>query len=381
MNDKGWKKYLASQDLYDLADKKQNINDIMRYMLIRTQSMFTWTGLPDTIPQKYLEQYIQINGFAGITKVGDDLYAFEGGLGGEPDAYYNPTILTVANPYLKFNKELRIDEECVIVRNDVFYMGLIPLFNKYASQLAENELSMYMASINTRVQSILSAGDDSTKEACQKFIDDLVKGKLSVIGDNAFLQTLKSIPMTTSSSTNVLGDLIEMEQYLKASFYNEIGLNANYNMKREALNSAESSINDDILFPLVDEMLKCRKEGAEAINAMFGTDITVELSSSWIDNKKEEIATINSLDGGESEESEETEESETEAEVSEDGAEESEPEAEESGESEETETDDIEDDIEDIKEDIEDIKEELDTDDDTEEKKENEESEGENDEG
>lgn len=366
MNDKGMKKYLASQDLYDLADKKKNINDIMRYMLIRTQSMFEWHGLPDTIPQKYLEQYLQINGFAGITEVDGKLYAFEGGLGGEPDAYYNPTIFTVANPYLKFNKELRIDEECIIVRNDVFYYGLIPLLNKYASQLAENELSMYMASINTRVQSALSAGDDSTKESAQKYIDDLLKGKLSVISDNAFLQTLKSIPLTTSGATNVLGDLIEMEQYLKASLFNELGLNANYNMKREALNSAESSINDDILFPLVDELLKARQEGAAAINAMFGTDISVELASSWSDNKAEEEAEINAIDDGAEESEEEPETSEEEAEESEERAETSEEEqTEEADEStEETEelteeTEEIKEDIEDIKKDIEEIKEEV----------------------
>lgn len=321
MNDKGMRKYLASQDLYDLSDKKKNIHNMMKYMLMRTQSMFVWSGLPDTIPQKHLEEYIQINGFAGIAEVDGKLYAFEGGLGGEPDAYYDPTILTVANPYLKFNKELRIDEECVIVRNDLFYMGLIPMLNKYASQLAENELSMYMACINTRVQSILSAGDDATKEACQKFLDDLIKGKLGAIGDNAFLQAVKAIPMATSANTNILGDLIEMEQYLKASLYNELGLNANYNMKREALNSAESSINDDILFPLVDEMLRARKEGAEKINSMYGTDISVELASSWKDNKEEEEAEIDAINGESEDESEKSEEkaepSEEEAEPSE----------------------------------------------------------------
>ena len=63
-------------------------------------------------------------------------------------------------------------------------------------------------------------------------------------------------------------------------------------MKREALNSAESTINNDILFPLVDEMLKQRQLACEQINALFGTDISVELDSSWEDNKKEEQAEI-----------------------------------------------------------------------------------------
>ena len=347
MTNKTYLKYLRENKLFDFANKGDNIDQMMLYMFARTQSMFTWSGLPETIPCYMLEMYLQINGYAGICKVNGDLYAFYGGLGGEPDAYYQPTILTVANPYLQLNKEFKIGKDCVVIRNDVFYQGLTPLFNKYASQLAENELSMYMATINTRIQSAISAGDDTTKESAQKFIDDLIKGKLSVIADNPFLESLKTLPLSTSANTNVLGDLIEQEQYLKASWYNELGLNANYNMKREALNSAESTINNDILFPLVDEMLKQRQIACEQINALFGTDISVELSSSWEDNKKEEQAEIKSSDEQESES--EAEESESEAEESEPEAEESEPEAEES-------TSEA---IEEIKEDIEEIKDDL----------------------
>lgn len=296
MSDKKYLKMIQESDLFDFRDKKNNIHQSMMYMFMRTQSMFKWEGLPDTIPAEYLELYIQINGFACVGKYHDELYAFWGGLGGTPDVYYNPTICTVANPALNMSKEYKIDEDCVIVRNDTFYRGLVPLFQKYASQLAENELSLNMASINTRIQSAISAGDDTTKESAEKFISDLIDGKYGVIADNAFLESLKTLPLNTTTSTNTLGDLIEYEQYLKASWFNELGLNANYNMKREALNSAESSINDDILFPLVDEMLRQREEGAEKINAMFGTNISVALASSWSDNKKEEEAEIEAVE-------------------------------------------------------------------------------------
>lgn len=315
MTDKSWLKYLRQEHLFDFKDKKENVEQHMLYMLARTQSMFKWSGLPDTIPCYMLEEYLQINGFCAVTQVDGELYAFCGGLGGEQDAYYQPTICTVANPYLQFNAELKIGTDCVLIRNDCFMIGLTPMFNKYASQLTENELSMYMATVNTRIQSAISAADDSTKESAEHFLDDLVKGKLGVIADNAFLDSLKTLPLSTSANTNVLGDLIEQEQYLKASWYNELGLNANYNMKREALNSAESSINDDILFPLVDEMLKQRQVAAELINEKYGTDISVELSSSWDDNKQEEEAELESLeesgDAGETEEDgEETSEDE-----------------------------------------------------------------------
>lgn len=354
MTDKTYSKYLAQQDLFDFTDKKKNINTHMMYMFMRTGSMFKWSGLPDTIPEKYLEQYLQINGFAGITEVNGNLYAFDGGLGGIQDEYYNPTVLTVANPYLNFNKNLEIGKDCIVIRNDLFYLGLVPLFNKYASQLAENELSMYMASILTRIQAMISASDDATKEAATKYMDDIVKGKLSVIATNAFLDEDLKAHNVTSSNTNVLGDLIELEQYLKASWYNEIGLNANYNMKREALNSAESTVNDDILFPLVDIMLRYRKEGAEAVNAMYGTDIQVELASSWRDNKKEEEIAINEINQS-NEDSEISEEDQPETTADSKGdieTGESRSEEEESR-SEEEESRPEESEIEDIKEDLE----------------------------
>lgn len=319
MTDKKFLEYLKSQGLYNFRDKQTYMWDHIQYMLTRTQSMFKWSGLPDTIPENHLELYIQMYGFACIAKADDgNLYAFWGGLGGEPDVYYDPTICTVANPYLRLSKTYKINKDCVIIRNDPFYKGIVPMLQRYGSQLAENDLSMWMASVNTRVQAILSACDDDTKKAAEKYIDDIYDGKLSVIGKNPFMDDdLKTDPINGSSKTSVLGDLIELHQYLKASEYNELGLNANYNMKREALNSAESSINDDILFPLVDIMLRFRKEGAEAVNKMFGTDISVELNSSWKDNKREEEAEIKALNPESDETPENTEEKEEPEETSE----------------------------------------------------------------
>lgn len=319
MTDKKFLEYIQSQGLYNFRDKQAYMYDHIQYMLTRTQSMFKWSGLPETIPEKHLEGYIQMYGFACIAKANDGkLYAFWGGLGGEPDAYYDPTICTVANPYLKLSKTYKINEDCIIIRNDPFYKGIVPLLQRYGSHLAENDLSMWMASINTRVQAILSACDDDTRKAAEKYIDDVYEGKLSVIGKNPFLDDdLKADSINSSSKTSTLGDLIEYHQYLKASEYNELGLNANYNMKREALNSAESSINDDILFPLVDVMLKFRKEGAEAVNKMFGTDISVELNSSWKDNKREEEAEIKAMNPESDETPENKEEKEEPEEISE----------------------------------------------------------------
>ena len=105
-------------------------------------------------------------------------------------------------------------------------------------------------------------------------------GEFSIIGENAFF---KGVNMQTAPTTNsvYITQLIELIQYYKASMYNELGLNANYNMKRERLNLGEVSMNVDVLLPYVDNMLKERQNAVEKINAMFDTEISVKLASSW----------------------------------------------------------------------------------------------------
>lgn len=265
--------------LYDFDDKERCVRNYVLYMFDRTQRMFEYKGLPDTIPQRMLEFLLQFNGFACFAKAKGELYAFYGGLGGEPDAYYRPTKCVVSNPALKLSETYTIDKDCVIVRNDSLLQGLIPLFSRYATAMVENDISFRMASINTRIEFLLSAPDDATKKAAEKFLEDVAAGKLGVIASNEFLDGIKAQDVGRTMRT--FTDLIEYQQYLKASWFNEIGLNANYNMKREKLSTTESQMNNDALLPLVDDMLQQRKECIEQVNAMFGTNITVDFASTW----------------------------------------------------------------------------------------------------
>ena len=270
---------------YEYEDKGHCISQHITYMLNRTQSMFKWNKLPKTISQRDLELYLQLNGKTCWYEHEGNLYVFFGNMGGVPNEYYLPTQFIIANPYLKLNKVLNIDEDCVIMKNDSMYVGLYPIFSKYATLMTEVELSIKIATVNSRIIDLISAPDDRTKESALQFLDDIEDGKLGVIAENAFLDGIRSQPYgNTSGKNNTITSLIELLQYLKASWYNELGINSNYNMKREAINTAESQLNNDALFPLVDNMLRCRKEACEEINEKYGTDISVELDSSWLDN-------------------------------------------------------------------------------------------------
>ena len=280
--------------LYEFDKKEQCMRNYIVYMLDRTQRMFEYSGLPDTIPARMLEFQLQVNGFTCIAKHNGKLYAYWGGLGGEPDVYLRPTICVVSNAAQRFSKSFKIDEDCVIIRNDAFLYGMMPLFRRYATAMVENDLSFRLASINSRIQALITAPDDTTAAAGNKYLEDIEDGKLGVIASNEFLDGLKAQPIQGSMRT--FTDLIEYQQYLKASWFNEIGLNANYNMKREKLSTTESQMNNDALLPLVDDMLEQRRLGVEKVNEMFGTNITVDFCSSW--KKLIEEFNSNQLDSG-----------------------------------------------------------------------------------
>lgn len=269
-----------------LNDKDLLQKQIISQMLNKTITIFKYGNLPETITDKDIEIITQVNGYSIWKEVDGKLYVFYGSLGGEPNPYYLPTIAIIANPALRYNASLKIDEECVVMLNDYLYTGLMPLFNKYGSLLTEAEISLKYAIINARIPALLQSDNDNTYKSAQEFFSKIEKGDgYGIIASKEFFEGIKSQDFYKQP---YIKDLIESIQYIKASWYNEIGLNSQFNMKREAINSAESRLNDDILHPTIDVMLQCRKNAVEKINKMFGTNITVELNSVWEQNKIEE---------------------------------------------------------------------------------------------
>ena len=210
--------------------------------------------------------------------------------------YGEPTEIVIANPALKFNKTLNLKNDGVLVNNDDMQQGLIPLISKYATILNENEITMILSTINRRVNNLISVSDGNTADSARKYLDGLEAGNIGYIMENRLYESLKTKSISESYSTRLV-DLIELQQYIKASLYNELGLNSNFNMKKERLIRQEVEINTDSIYPLVDNMLHCRQEAVEKVNAMFGTSITVEFSSSWAE--REEIEELEELEDAE----------------------------------------------------------------------------------
>lgn len=274
----------------DLRNKQSNIFYYVRKWLTELQTMLKFNGLPDTIPERDIIRLLQINGFVimpdpKLLPEGKP-YAFYAGLGGEPDAYYMPTLAVVSNPALNLSATYELHKDAVLIRHDSYMSGFMPTLTHFATLTVDADLSLYLASILSRAPVHISAQGDRSKASADDYLRDLENGKLGAIFETGFLDGIKGTPGATESNQSIT-NLIEYRQYLKASRWNDCGLNSNYNMKRESINEAEAQMNNDALTPLADDIIRSIQSGLDEYNKLFGYDIHVELGGAWATKQKE----------------------------------------------------------------------------------------------
>lgn len=304
-----------------VMDKEKSIEELATYFLMRVMKMFKYEGLPEEIPVDCLSKMLLTNGYGFFTKYKstnslgeekDQYYFFKGRMGDVIDAYYRPTKIIVANPgancYETFDLAKQkggtyYGEKGVIIRNDTLYHGLMPLILRYSYLLAENLITMRTADVFLRIIALISAQDDKTYVSAGEFIKAIENGKMMAVAEGKFFEGVK-MQSPPSNNGSYLTQFIEYQQYFLGSFFNEIGLNANFNMKRESIAKSESSLNEDSMLPLCQNMLMCRQEDFNVVNEMFGLDIKVSFDSAWLQNaieialELEQLKSANSLGMG-----------------------------------------------------------------------------------
>lgn len=278
-------------DLYPYKNKQvANLNYIKQY-LNRTLHMFSWTGLDD-IRYPYTELFQQVYGYAVLLHADGKYYLTPGVFGGECNEYYLPKEIIVANPWADkipgFNGTHVIGEDCVLLKNDSNIQGMYQLINRFTSILVENDISMLNTNIISRIVALMTVSDDKARAEAQRYIKRIVDGEFDIMANDSWTspEAVKAQPLTATSNA-IMQEQIELQQYLKGALAHELGINYAFNMKREALNSAETEMNSEYLVPMIEDMLECRKQFCQDAYDVFGLELDVELNSVWKTNKAE----------------------------------------------------------------------------------------------
>lgn len=270
-------------NLYPITNKQLNLTDYVNSIFNKTLSMFEYQGLPDTLLQSELEMQLQSKGYTVVFKYNDQLYSNSASLTGQNESPYNlPTKAIINIPALDFYQTLTINKECVLIKNDDLMVGLTPTILKHGTLAIENEITMLLADYNARIQTLISAGTDQTIQDAQNYISQIIAGNLSVVGESAFYQDLKTHNPSQNAKVT-FQDLIAYHQFIKADLYNEVGVSSLNQMKKERLISSEVDSESDQIYPLVDNMLRNRKDGINMVNKLFNGKISVDFGSTWKD--------------------------------------------------------------------------------------------------
>ena len=255
-------------------------------------------NLPDDLPEREVKMILSRFGYGTLYPYNGKMYIFNSSLGGELDEYYHYTLSIVNNPYLKLFKQLKVNQDCVVVLNDSLYMGYNEIIMQYASIIANLDISIYYKSIQARISSISKATDDNTANSIQSMWNHLEYGDtISSIKSNAFINNYSQEDLHNNTGSTNIKDLMELKQYYWAHAYMSLGLSAPDNMKRESLTAGEIDATDEVLIPDVDDVLECWNEGFKKAYEKFPEyfpkgQVYFTLNSAWKFADKERNLTL-----------------------------------------------------------------------------------------
>lgn len=252
--------------------------------LINTaSSLFEWGNLPDSIDVNFLNYELIMSGKIGIITKNGQLCAVRGDVGGEINGYYKPTQYIYANPVWGSGSPTIGQDIAVIFLTsmdttpNVYFGGLCQLIESTASLLADNELSLSVAQKNTRLTIIADADNEATRNSAEQTIKAIYNGEPYKVVNRRMTDTFNVNPLVTVRPAESMRQLIENRQYIWSCFLQELGINSNFNLKRERLTTSEVELNGECLDTLIDDIERTVLQGVEMTNTLYNTNITFKV--------------------------------------------------------------------------------------------------------
>lgn len=264
----------------DVSDVFNGYNYYINYLYEKLIRIFKYENLPPTIPRDALENYILSNGYAGVTD--NETY----GLVAVPCTKYGVGLYPNYEPLAQYctplmsGRDLLIGRDIVVIKNNSYQISCDSIVKRYARMLADFDATINITISNMRIPVLPSFDNEDGAESYKALMVANRLGQVDTVVDKSFLQKGTFTPFTANSSTTKINDVVSARNEILRTFLTEIGVTV-ANDKRERMVVDEVNANAQMLLFNVADMLDCRKQAVEKINALYGTNITVELSDEY----------------------------------------------------------------------------------------------------
>lgn len=284
-----------------VRNRKPTYTSMMKYwrnvLFEYSMKLFTWKGLPESIPQREIESRLYMYGKCGINYVPES-GTEEGILTGGGLYACDVSLFGVTNYYDEYNEytwntplnsgTCRIDVDGVLLENNSLRDGIFHKINYYANILSHTCLSYISGCVNGRANTVVETIGASGAQTAQTLLNDLYEGKVAKVVNRGFSE----LRFTDINRDSVRGNFIPLYStigYILADFLTEIGIKK-ANEKKERMLVDEVKSNNNLLLLNMKDLYEMRKEGAKKLNKVFGLNVSVECNVDIDGDGESEVA-------------------------------------------------------------------------------------------
>lgn len=268
-----------------------------RYLLQKAFSVFKW-NLPENWSKDYFLYTLYTYGHLAIIKTTPfGVIPQQCSLMGY-DVFYRPTHAVITNHLLKGITTPRIGTQCVLMKLQPDYGGIMDLVSYYAEMMALSAETASMNLANSKLSYLFFADGKVKAESWKSIFDDIQSGELAVVADSK-LKNPNGGDMWQPFSQNVgqnyiVSELLTDLRKWENMFNTAIGIpNANTD-KKERLITDEVNANNKETESTVDVWLELLQEACEKARNMFNIEISVD----WRDKPIKEGGQDVTVDNG-----------------------------------------------------------------------------------
>jgi len=250
-----------------------------RYFLQKAISVFKW-GMPKTWSRDYFLYVLYCWGVVAIIETKEFGVIPQGcGLQGY-NVFYQPRKAIIANPLLKGLRDPIIGEECVLLKLQPDFGGIMDMINYYAEEMALCSESLSVNLLNSKMSFVLGASNKAGAESLKALYDSYASGQPAVVFDKKLLTDDGKLAWEMFSQNvgenYIAGDILSDMRKIEAMFDTDIGIpNANTD-KRERLVTDEVNANNVETYSKCALWLESLKQGCAEVKEMFGVELTVD---------------------------------------------------------------------------------------------------------
>ena len=211
------------------------------------------------------------------------------------DWYYQPTKAIVANPLLKESLELKIGEDCEILKLTPDFMGVWDIISYYAEKLSTLDNAINMSLINNKFAFILGPRNKVAGQALKKMLDKINRGEPAVIYDMKLLNdpTDKEEPFQVWERKGSLKDSYLTTEQLQDfqtiinSFDAEIGIPTIPYQKKERMVTSEADSRQNDSKARATIWIECLQSSADKVKKLY-PDITLNFKLRYEQEEEDE---------------------------------------------------------------------------------------------